>query len=154
VKHLSRTKCAYIAGFLDGDGSIYIRLKPNKDYHFGYQIAPNIVFYQSQKNLLFLQKIKEIIGAGYLRKRNDGITEYILGDVLSMSSLLKQITPYLIFKKKQARLFLQIIQKKTRVQTKKDFIALAQMIDSLEQLNYSKKRRITSKVIIKTLKKL
>jgi len=154
VKHLSKIKCAYIAGFLDGDGSIYIRLKPNKDYHFSYQIAPNIVFYQSQKNLLFLQKIKDIIGAGYLRKRNDGIAEYILGDVLSMSSLLKQITPYLILKKKQARLFLQIIQKKTRVKTKNDFIALTKMIDNLEKLNYSKKRRITSKVIINTLKKL
>jgi hypothetical protein len=154
VKHLSKIKCAYIAGFLDGDGSIYIRLKPNKDYHFGYQIAPNIVFYQSQKNLLFLRKIKDIIGAGYLRKRNDGIAEYILGDVLSMSSLLKQITPYLILKKKQARLFLQIIQKKKRVKTKNDFIALTKMIDNLEKLNYSKKRRITSKVIINTFKKL
>lgn len=154
MKHLSKIKCAYIAGFLDGDGSIYIRLKPNKDYHFGYQVAPNIVFYQSQKNLLFLQKIKDIIGAGYLRKRNDGIAEYILGDVLSMSSLLKQITPYLILKKKQARLFLQIIQKKKRVKTKNDFIVLTKMIDNLEKLNYSKKRRITSKVIINTLKKL
>lgn len=154
MKHLSKTKCAYIAGFLNGDGSIYIRLKPNKDYHFGYQISPNIVFYQSQKNLLFLQKIKEIIGAGYLRNRNDGVSEYILGDVLSMLSLLKQINPYLIFKKKQARLFIQIIKKKAGVKNKKDFIALAQMIDSLGQLNYSKNRSITSKNVIEAFKKL
>jgi intein-encoded DNA endonuclease-like protein len=97
VKHLLKAECAYIAGFLDGDGSLYIRLKPNKDYRFNYQIAPNIVFYQSQKGWLFLQKIKKMIGAGYMRKRNDGIAEYIIGDVAAMSSLLKQISPFLIF---------------------------------------------------------
>jgi len=26
---LSKEKLAYIAGFLDGDGSIYVKLKPN-----------------------------------------------------------------------------------------------------------------------------
>ena len=154
MNKLSRNQCAYIAGFLDGDGSIYIRLKPNQDYHFGYQIAPNIVFYQSQKNLLFLEQIKKIIGAGYLRKRNDGVAEYILGDISTMSSLLKQILPYLIFKKKQARLFLKIMQRKAEIKTKTDFVTVAKMIDSLEQLNYSKKRRITSKIIISSLRKL
>ena len=154
MKHLSKTQCAYIAGFLDGDGSLYIRIKPNKDYRFNYQIAPNIVFYQSQKGWLFLQEIKKMIDAGYMRKRNDGIAEYIIGDVATMSSLLKQISSFLIFKKKQAQLFLRILQKKTKVKTKEDFIALATMIDKLEELNYSKKRRITSQVVINTLKKL
>ncbi|NMB92380.1 MAG: hypothetical protein GYA31_02025, partial [Parcubacteria group bacterium] len=66
---------------------------------------------------------------------------------------LKQVTPYLIFKRKQAQLFLQVIQKKAKMKTVNDFIALAKMIDNLEQLNYSKKRRITSKVISESLKK-
>ena len=154
MKHLSKIQCAYIAGFLDGDGSLYIRLKPNKSYRFNYQIAPNIVFYQSQKEWLSLQRVKRIIGAGYMRKRNDGIAEYIIGDLATMSSLLKQIFPFLIFKKKQAQLFLRILQKKTKVKTKEDFISLAIMIDKLEELNYSKKRCITSQVVINTLKKL
>ncbi|MDD5760836.1 MAG: LAGLIDADG family homing endonuclease [Candidatus Pacebacteria bacterium] len=147
MKQLSKTKSAYIAGFLDGDGSIYIRLKPNHSYHFGYQIAPNIVFYQSQRNLKYLEQIKTMIGGGYLRKRNDGIVEYVLGDVATMSSLLKQILPYLIFKKKQARLFLKILNQKPKVRTQADFIILAKMIDDLEKLNYSKKRFINSKVV-------
>jgi hypothetical protein len=29
---------AYLAGFLDGDGSIYARLKPNNTYRFGFQV--------------------------------------------------------------------------------------------------------------------
>ena len=40
---------AYLAGFLDGDGSIYVRAKPNLSYKYGFQIAPYIVFFQSKK---------------------------------------------------------------------------------------------------------
>ena len=154
MEHLTKLQSAYIAGFLDGDGSIYIRLKPNKDYHFGFQIAPNIVFYQSNKNWLFLKKIKNIIGAGYLRQRNDGISEYIIGDTATMKSLLKQLIPYLILKKKQAQLFVRILKKKEQIKNQKDFVALAKMIDKLEALNYSKKRRITSQTVVDTFKQL
>ena len=154
MKYLSRIKRAYIAGFLDGDGSIYIRLKPNSDYRFGYQVSPNIVFYQSLKNLSFLAKIKRIIEEGYIRKRNDGVAEYVLGDKASMVSLIEQILPYLILKKKQAKLFLKILEKKEMIKSKKDFLKLAELIDNLEKLNYSKKRIITSRVVSNNFKKL
>ena len=154
MKHLTKVQCAYIAGFLDGDGSIYIRLKPNKDYRFNYQVSPNIVFYQSRRNRLFLERVRKMIGAGYIRERNDGMVEYVIGDVTTMVSLLTQISPFLVFKKKQAQMFLRIVRKKAGVKTKKDFISLAEMIDKLERLNYSKKRRITSQVVVDTLKKL
>ena len=49
-KLISQTKRAYLAGFLDGDGSIYVQLKPNKTYRFGFQDAPYIVLFQSQKD--------------------------------------------------------------------------------------------------------
>ena len=40
---------AYLAGFLDGDGSIYVRAKKNDSYKYGFQIAPYIIFFQSKK---------------------------------------------------------------------------------------------------------
>ena len=45
---------AYIAGFLDGDGSIFLQLIRRKDYVFGFQIRASLVFYQkkSQKKIL------------------------------------------------------------------------------------------------------
>ena len=55
-KLLSPIKKAYIAGFLDGDGSIYVRAKPNTSYRFGYQIALYIVFFQSAKGKLSSKK--------------------------------------------------------------------------------------------------
>lgn len=46
---LSSQQKAYIAGFLDGDGSIYVQLKPNPTYRYRFQVSPAIVFYQSEK---------------------------------------------------------------------------------------------------------
>ena len=49
MKNISSTQKAYIAGFLDGDGSIYVRMKPNSTYKYGFQISSYIVLFQSQK---------------------------------------------------------------------------------------------------------
>ncbi len=46
---LNQIQKSYIAGFLDGDGSIYVRLKPNRTYRYGFQVSPYIVLFQSQK---------------------------------------------------------------------------------------------------------
>ena len=75
MNKLTIAQRAYIAGFLDGDGSIYVRLKPNATYRFRYQVAPNIVFFQSMKARFGLENIQNILGIGYLRDRNDGIDE-------------------------------------------------------------------------------
>ena len=48
LHRLRTNQRAYLAGFLDGDGSIYVRMKPNSDYRFGYQIAPFVVFFQAK----------------------------------------------------------------------------------------------------------
>ncbi len=46
---MKATEKAYIAGFLDGDGSIHIRLKPNETYRFGFQVAPLLVISEKEK---------------------------------------------------------------------------------------------------------
>ncbi len=40
---------AYIAGFLDGDGSIHFQLVRRRDYAYGYQIRVSVCFYQSTR---------------------------------------------------------------------------------------------------------
>ena len=139
-KVFSSTKSAYLAGFLDGDGSIYVRLKPNKTYHYFYQVAPNIVFFQSKKERRVLEYLQRITGAGYLRDRKDNIVEYTIGDVESIKSLIKATLPYLYLKKRQAKLMLKILRKKQSIKTAAQFIELAFLIDQFGQLNYSKRR--------------
>lgn len=138
----SLTQKAYIAGFLDGDGSIYVRLKPNADYRYGFQVAPCIAFFQSSKDRANFEEICDLIGSGYLRARNDGMLEYVIQKQQAIYSLLSDIKPFLLLKKRQANLMLLILQKKMLVKSKEDFSALMKLVDQFRELNYSKRRKI------------
>ena len=150
---LSNKQKAYIAGFLDGDGSIHVRLKPNSTYRFRFQISPSLVFYQSKKEKSYMQWLKNLIGRGYIRERKDGIVEYIIGDVKSIRILLESIEPYLKLKKRQANLMLKTLRMKEKVKSAKDFVKLSEEIDKFQKLNYSKKRIQNSLEVKKVLKK-
>ena len=132
---------AYIAGFLDGDGSVYVRLKPNPTYKYGFQVAPYVVLFQSQKDQKNFEKICSLIGLGYLRIRKDGILEYIISRKEAIRSFLKMVKPFVILKKEQVNLTLRILDKKERVKNKNDFQKLMNLIDRFRELNYSKKRK-------------
>ena len=137
----SNTDLAYIAGFLDGDGSIYVQLKPNPTYKYGYQVAPYVVLFQSSKDREKFVRVCKLIGVGHLRVRNDGILEYIISKHDEIQSFLKRIYPFVILKKRQIELMIQILKQKERISTKKDFASLLRLIDSYRGLNYSKKRK-------------
>ena len=137
----NRIQTAYIAGFLDGDGSIYVRLKPNPSYKYGFQVAPYVVLFQSQKDQENFEKLCARIGLGYLRVRKDGILEYIISRVDSLRTFLAMVKPFVILKRAQVNLMLEILDKKERVKDKNDFQSLMNLIDRFRELNYSKKRK-------------
>lgn len=141
-KNFSSTISAYLAGFIDGDGSIYVRMKPNSTYKYGFQIAPCIVLFQSNQDRNNFEKICSRIGLGILRERKDGILEYSINRIDNLKLFLESIKPFLILKKKQAYLMLKILAKKEKVKNQKDFEELAQLVDAFRELNYSKKRKI------------
>ncbi|KKQ21550.1 MAG: Homing endonuclease [Parcubacteria group bacterium GW2011_GWB1_43_8b] len=138
---LNQAQKSYIAGFLDGDGSIYVRLKPNQSYRYGFQISPYIVLFQSQKDQINFQKICNLINLGYLRVRKDGILEYIIGKTDAIRKFLQIVKPFVILKKEQVNLMIKILDIKENIKNKNDFIKLAKLIDDFRELNYSKKRK-------------
>ncbi len=141
-KNFSSTISAYLAGFLDGDGSIYVRIKPNPTYRYGFQIAPYIVLFQSNQDRKNFERICSLIGLGILRERKDGILEYSINRAENLKLFLESVRPFLILKRKQAELMLKILAKKEKVKNHKDFEKLAQLVDTYRELNYSKKRKI------------
>ena len=141
LKSLSPIQKSYLAGFLDGDGSIYVRAKPNTTYRYGFQIAPYIVLFQSGKSKEKFVEICKLIGMGYLRERKDGILEYIVNKIDDIKEFLDVIYPFVILKKRQIELMLQIIELKSKIQDEKDFQMLLDKVDSYRELNYSKKRK-------------
>ena len=141
MKSLSSAQKAYIAGFLDGDGSIYVRLKPNAEYRYGFQVAPYIVLFQSIKELKKFEQVCSFINLGYFRERNDGMVEYAIARESAIRAFLAIVQPYLIMKKEQAALMLEILDKKASVKNQDDFHELMKVIDRFRELNYSKRRK-------------
>jgi len=139
--YLNQLQKSYLAGFLDGDGSIYAQLKPNPTYKYGFQVAVNVALFQSQKDQSQFENVCSLIGLGYLRVRKDGILEYIIGKADAIRKFLKMVKPYVILKTRQVDLMLEILDKKEKVMDDKDFRFLAQLVDSFRELNYSKKRK-------------
>lgn len=138
---------AYIAGFLDADGSIHVRIKPNSSYRFDFQIAPSIVFYQSKKECRGIEYIQNLLKVGYIRERKDGIVEYIIGSTNDILNVIQETLPYLVLKKDQAILMRKIILQKKSIKNENEFYLLCKEIDRFEELNYSKTRKISSVIV-------
>ena len=138
---LSSIRKSYLAGFLDGDGSVYVRAKPNSTYRYGFQVAPYIVLFQSSKNKEAFEKLCSCIGFGRMRERSDGILEFTINKIEDIKAFLKIVSPFVILKRKQVELMTRIVEKKFSVKTEKDFSELLDLINDFEKINYSKKRK-------------
>ena len=138
---------SYLAGFIDADGSIYVRLKKNTTYKYDFQVAPSIVIYQSKEAKRLLKQLSEEMQCGYLRERNDGIIELTIGDKPSIKKVLNNTKPYLRLKAKQSKLMLRILRRMDLVDSPENFIELTKLVDKFKNLNYSKKRIVNTRVV-------
>jgi len=138
----SPTERAYIAGFLDGDGSIYVQAKKNDTYRYGYQVAPAIVFFQSAKSEKLFREFHEFLSLGLMRKRKDGVMEITVGRLAELLEMIKIVKPYTRLKRKQLALLEQILHTKAEVKDRESFSNLLKLIDGYRNLNYSKKRNV------------
>jgi hypothetical protein len=151
MRFTDSTTLAYIAGFLDGDGSIFFQIIPRKDYKQKFQIRTSIGFYQDTTNVKILEWLKGQIQAGYIRHRKTGISDYTIVDAKEVKKLLLLLKPYVRLKKEQINLGLEIFNKLESKKSDKDFLEICKLVDKFKDLNYSKKRKITYDVVSKTL---
>lgn len=113
--------CLYSCGFLDGDGSIFFQIVPRKDYRQGFQIRSNIAFYQKSEYQEILEWLKGTFGAGYIRHRRTGISDYTIVESEEVKKILSLLQPYVKLKRKQVELGLEILQKLKNKRYKKIF---------------------------------
>ena len=147
ISKMSDEVRAYIAGFLDGDGSIMAQLVRRKDYKLGYQIRVSVVFYQKQNHEEILFWLKEQLEYGYIRRRNDGMTEYTIVGLTEVEQILHLLQDKLRLKKALAKEVLQLISLHPKKMTASKLLALAKLVDKTAEFNYSKKRTITTLVV-------
>lgn len=106
----SKTELAYIAGFLDGDGSVIVQIKNRRDSLRGWRLMFTICFYQDTRHEKPLFWIRDKLGIGYISRRNDGMTELRINGYEKTKDILEKLCPYTRFKRKQIGYTLEILR--------------------------------------------
>ncbi len=101
---------AYIAGFLDGDGSLMLQFKKRKDTKKGVRFMATICLYQDTKHSQPLKWMRDIFNIGYISRRSDGISELRINGFKQVALILRKLIPFLKFKKVQAQALLEACQ--------------------------------------------
>ena len=147
LNQLTSTDLAYIAGFVDGNGCINAQIVRRRDYVLGFQIRVSITFFQKTSRHWFLLQLHKQLGYGTVRKRPDGISEYAVVGSSGVNNLLVVLLPFLRLKKRQAQLLLEIIDTLSKAQDPQAFGKLCEMVDTITDLNDSKKRILRASVV-------
>ena len=102
---------AYIAGFLDGDGYIAIRIEKSKTCRLGYRARIRIGFAQSRSRKFVLDRLLSFVKSGVVSEYNhNNMAEYVINDQKAIFDLLTNIEPFVIVKKKQLKLAKKFIR--------------------------------------------
>ncbi|PIR44993.1 MAG: hypothetical protein COV10_01770 [Candidatus Vogelbacteria bacterium CG10_big_fil_rev_8_21_14_0_10_51_16] len=146
---------AYIAGFLDGDGSLMLQLKKRKDGPSKFRFMATICLYQDSRHDESLAWIQKILRIGYLSKRNDGMTELRVNGFVQVRDLLRELLPYTRFKKVQARALhtaCTLLSEKTlRKLSKEELKQLVSLMLVIQQENYVTKKKRSQKELFEIL---
>ena len=138
---MNETEKAYIAGFLDGDGSIMAIIEPHKECRFGYRIRVMLKFAQHETSANILSYIMSLLGAGHVGKSTKQVRECVIRDQKQIEQILSSLLPYVKLKNQQVRLALQLIEKLRHINKKADFLESAKMADKIANLNLRSRSR-------------
>ena len=151
----SKINLSYIAGFLDGDGSLMLQIKKRKDGRLKRRFMCTICFYQDSRHEKSLYWIKKILGIGFISHRNDGMTELRINGFKQIKEILGKLMPFIRFKKEQAKALhgaaSLLNQKESRLLDKKDLLKLANLIITIQKNNYVTRKKKTKADILKIL---
>jgi LAGLIDADG DNA endonuclease family protein len=136
------TDASYLAGFLDGDGSIHFQLVRQDGYRFGFYIRASMSLSQNTVDRYGLERIQALIGAGYLRDRGTGMSDLVITSRPVLVEVLTSVEPFVIFKQRQVVEALRILRKLRRGLNQSEFLEIAREVDAFSALNHSKTKRI------------
>jgi LAGLIDADG endonuclease len=138
---------AYIAGFLDGDGSLMLQVKKRKDGKVKIRFMATICFYQDTRHEKTLHWIRDILSIGYISRRADGMSELRINGYVQVKDILKKLLPYIRFKAIQAKSLIRATEilsnTKFRMLENKQLISLVDLTLLMQRENYVTKKKKT-----------
>ncbi len=150
----SKVELAYIAGFLDGDGSLMLQIKKRRDSRLGRRFMCTICFYQDSRHEKPLYWIRKNLSIGYITRRNDGMTELRINGFKSVNEILTMLLPFIRFKKAQAQALTKatkILSLSSKNLTKNQLLKLIDCILIIQANNYATKSKKTRAELMKIL---
>lgn len=147
IEKITNEDKAYIAGFLDGDGSLLTQIIKGPSYKYKFTIRYTIQFVQNKKNHNIMLWLKSRLKVGNIRIRKDNISEYAITGKYAVALIIKVLLPYLKIKKELGYLILKIIEEDCNVLNQIDFLNVCILVDSTLNYTYGKKRKINSLIV-------
>ena len=145
---------AYIAGFLDGDGSIMLQLKKRSDTPRGFRFQATICLYQDSRHDAPLYWMQNIFGIGHISHRNDGITELRIQGFASVQHILTDLQPYIRFKVLQTEATIaacELLRRGVRNLSQENLLRLVQLVLAVQNQNYKSAHKKTEADLVKAL---
>ena len=84
----------FLAGFIDGEGSVCVSIKKHKNGKFGYLIDPEFFIYQHKDRRDILELAKRMFGTGRIYPK-PGNADVLVFAIDSRRSLLERVIPFL-----------------------------------------------------------
>ncbi len=151
----SRINLAYIAGFLDGDGSVMLQVKKRPDGKNKFRFMATICFYQDTRHERDLYWIRKVFGIGYISKRNDGMTELRINGYSQVENIITLLYPFVRFKKSQCKSLLKackiLSSTKYKLLKEKQLRKVVKYILEIQNQNYVTKRKKTEEELLKII---
>ncbi len=148
LSDVDQRNLAYIAGFLDGDGSIMLQLHRRDGGKDIFRIKTVICFYQDHRHHQDILWIQNVLGCGYVYIRNDRISELRIEGFQRVLETLLKLKPYLRLKRKQVDLLIELIPKlQQKLLSKQEVVP---WIQKMRDYNYFSSQRNTLEVPVTT----
>lgn len=151
----SKVDLAYIAGFLDGDGSIMLQIKNRKDGKRKFRFMATVCFYQDTRHEKDLLWIRKVLGFGYISRRNDGMTELRINGFKTVEEILKNLISNIRFKRVQVKALLEsckiLTKTKLNMLDREQLVELVDLILVIQKENYVTKKKRTRDELLRAL---
>lgn len=151
VRQMSDGEAAYLAGFIDGEGTVNVYARPKKDGNLSHVLNEHVSVVNT--NLKILERVQGMIGTGTIYGQDRDVGNRI-GYVLPFDgqravAVLKQVQPFLVGKQEQADLVLKIAALREARRsgnwidyTDGDLSELSEMLGRLSCLNGGKRTEV------------
>ena len=148
IANLKPVELSYIAGFLDGDGSVMSLVEKHNEKRYKIRIRVLVEFTQHNDNIIVLKYLQRKIGGGNIYRSLRNVWKYSIKAQKLVKKLLKALYPFSVLKKRQIKIALIVLS--LSLDNPKGLLRAAKLSDDISKRNLrSKSRKINGLELVK-----